>query len=343
MTSLYVDRRGVELRLDGGAIVFYENAQRIGTVPIAPLERIFLRGNVLVHSNLLGCLGEHGVGLIVLSGRRGDPSLMLARPHNDAARRVAQYRLSQEPDFCLQVARRLVTAKLAEAGKLLEELQETSRSAYHALGKAQQQLAVLARQAAGETSLPALRGLEGRAAACYFAGLAAHLPASLGFIGRNRRPPRDPVNALLSLGYTILHAEMTVALYGAGLDPYIGFYHGLNFGRESLASDMIEPLRPLIDRFSIGLFSEGHLRKENFSISEQGCLLGKAGRVRFYPFYEEAAEDFRKRITQNISDMVAHIKNKGEYTDVDAGCTQADSDFDEDFDIVKNNEYVEDE
>ncbi|MDR2503674.1 MAG: CRISPR-associated endonuclease Cas1, partial [Deltaproteobacteria bacterium] len=94
MSSLYVDRRGVELRLDGGAIAFYENSERVGTVPLAPLERIFLRGDVILRSSLLGKLGEKNIGLITLSGRRADPTLMLARPHNDAARRVAQYHLS---------------------------------------------------------------------------------------------------------------------------------------------------------------------------------------------------------------------------------------------------------
>ena len=103
---------------------------------------------------------------------------------------------------------------------------------------------------------------------------------------------------------------------------YIGFYHGLSFGRESLASDLIEPFRPLVDRFSIGLFSAGHLRKENFSTSAQGCLLGKAGRVKFYALYEEAAEDFRKRTTQSVSDMVTLLRKSAGYVEAEAGDPQ---------------------
>ena len=136
------------------------------------------------------------------------------------------------------------------------------------------------------------------------------MPDSLGFTGRNRRPPRDPLNALLSLGYTMLHSEAVVELHGAGLDPFIGFYHDLHFGRESLASDLIEPLRPLIDRFSIALFSGGHLRKESFSITAQGCLLGKAGRVTYYQLYEEAAEDLRRRMKESISDLLQLMREK---------------------------------
>jgi CRISPR-associated protein Cas1 len=344
MSSLYVDRRGVELRLDGGAIAFYENAERIGTVPLAPLERVFLRGDVLLHSNLLGKLGEKNIGLVTLSGRRGEPTLLLARPHNDAARRVAQYHLSRDPAFCLRIASGLVTAKMAAAEKFLRELlQSAPHKARITLESSCRRLDALAenikrqssphrgalppespRSAPGKggarpSALDALRGLEGKAAAIYFEALAAYLPASLKFTGRNRRPPRDPFNAVLSLGYTLLHADIVIALYGAGLDPYIGFYHGLHFGRESLASDLIEPLRPQYDRFAVGLFADGHLRPENFSIGERGCLLGKAGRARFYSLYEEAAEAFRKAATRNVADLVTLLKQRG----VDVGVIPA--------------------
>ena len=311
MSSVYVDRRGVELKLDGGAIAFYENSERIGTVPLAPLERIFLRGDVVLHSNLLGKLGEKSIGLITLSGRRGEPTMMLARPHNDAARRVAQYHLSQNPAFCLRIARGLVATKLTEAEKFLRTLQQDKHKARYTLEESCRRLAMYAERIPRQSTLAALRGLEGKAAASYFEALAAYLPASLKFSGRNRRPPRDPFNAVLSLGYTLLHADIVVALYGAGLDPYIGFYHGLNFGRESLAADLIEPLRPVYDCFAVKLFASGHLRPENFSESDLGCLLGKAGRTRFYPLYEEAAEGFRKTITQNISDLVTLLKHRG--------------------------------
>ena len=316
MASLYVDRRGVEMRLDGGAIVFYEKAERVGTVPIAPIERVFLRGDVLLHASVLGRLGEHGIGVIVLSGRRADPTLMLPRAHNDAERRVSQYRLSQDAGFCLEFARQLVGAKLAGSEMLLEELREKNRRAWYAIGKVKEQLGQLAKHIHMQPGLAALRGLEGRAAASYFSALAAYMPDSLGFTGRNRRPPRDPLNALLSLGYTMLHSETVVELHGAGLDPQIGFYHGLHFGRASLASDLIEPLRPLVDRFSIGLFSEGHLRRESFSITEQGCLLGKAGRVAYYQLYEAAAEDFRRRIRESIADLLGLMKEKTGKIDV---------------------------
>ena len=88
--------------------------------------------------------------------------------------------------------------------------------------------------------------------------------------------------AVLSLGYTLLHTEAVLALYGAGLDPYISFFHALDFGRESLACDVVEPLRVAVDQLVFRLFRSGDLRPEDFSQADGACLLGKAGRCRFY-------------------------------------------------------------
>lgn len=311
MSSLYVDRRGVALRLDGEALAFYEDDKRVGTVPIAPLDRVFLRGDIALSASLLGKFGAHGISVVILSGRKGEATLMLTQPHKDAARRVMQYRLSQDMDFRVKFAQCTVEVKLREQLALLDELREKNLHARYELTVRCRQLQNSIDKITGHISLEALRGLEGHAAAAYFAGLVAHLPPGLKFTGRNRRPPRDPINAVLSLGYTLLHADAVVALHGAGLDPYIGFYHDLHFGRESLACDLIEALRPQLDRFVLNLFAKGQIRTEDFSQTEQGCLMGKAGRARFYPLYELAAEGFRKSLTESIRDIIGSLKQYG--------------------------------
>jgi CRISPR-associated protein Cas1 len=304
VSSLFVDRRGVQLELESGAIVFREKGERIGTVPLAPLTRVFLRGEVQLSAALLGKLGKHGVGVVVLSGRVGKPSLLLARPHNDASRRVAQIRKSLDAGFCLTLAKDLVTRKIERQVGWFETLRESDMQARYELSRAKQ---ILLQQQASVQAAPALaslRGIEGAAAASYFNGLKAVVPESLHFKNRNRRPPRDPFNAVLSLTYTLVHAELAIALYGAGLDPFVGFYHQLDFGRESLASDLLEPVRPLADRFALQLFRKQVLRREDFSTSESGCLLGKAGRTRYYAAYEEASETIRAGVNAEV-DLLA--------------------------------------
>lgn len=312
MTSLYVDRRNVELRADGEALVFFEQGERVGTVPLHPLSRVFLRGDVTLNASLLGKLGERGIGVVVLSGRKGTPALLLGRPHNDAARRVAQYRLSLDSDWCLGFSRAIVAAKLSGQQALIEERAAAQPTDRYPLTLASRRISAALAQVDAQMSIASLRGLEGAGAAAYFEALAAILPPRLGFHGRNRQPPRDPVNAVLSLTYTLLHSEAVLALYGAGLDPYIGFYHTLDFGRESLACDVMEALRPQADRFVLDLFRSEVLRAEDFSKSDSGCLLGKAGRGRFYADYETRAEFFRRELEQAVRDIIAALHAAGD-------------------------------
>lgn len=303
MTSLYVDRRGVHLKADGEALVFYENDVRCGTVPLAPISRVVLRGDVTLSASLLGKLGARGIGVVVLSGRKATPTMLMPRPHNDAARRVTQYRLSLDAGFCLRFARTIVDAKITAQHALIDEMREDNPIARYLLGVALRHLETCRAQVDAQPTIAALRGLEGAAAAAYFDGYKELFAERLLFTCRNRRPPRDPVNALLSLTYTLLHAEAVLALYSAGLDPFIGFYHALHFGRESLACDVVETLRPTADHFVLGLFQREIVRPEDFTNTDGACLLGKAGRARFYGEWEVTAEEIRRKLSSAVTNI----------------------------------------
>ncbi len=308
MSTLYIDRKNVHLDCDAEALVFYENNARIGTIPLEPLSRIIVRGKVTIDTTLLGKLGSHGIGLIILSGRRSQPSLMLPRPHNDAARRIAQYRAHFDPELRLLIAQDLLQDKFAKHIRVLEILRDKRPQARYELTRAIRGLQDLAPRIAEQTSPGGLRGIEGAAARLYFSGFASVVPPSLGFKGRNRRPPRDPMNAVLSLGYALLHAEAVLSAYAAGLDPAIGFLHDLQFGRESLACDLTELLRGDIDLWALELFHRQVLRADDFTTHPQtGCLLGKAGRTRFYQDWENIAEHLRKVLEDKTRTLIKNI------------------------------------
>src|SRR5690606_15240869 len=127
------------------------------------------------------------------------------------------------------------------------------------------------------------RGLEGSAQRALFAFWREQLPRELGFESRQRRPPRDPVNAVLSLSFTLLYHEAIRQCLLHGLDPWLGLYHRLTPGRQSLACDLMEPLRPWIEAWVVDSFAQGLFDRRHFSVSAQGCLFGKAGRSVFYP------------------------------------------------------------
>ena len=158
-------------------------------------------------------------------------------------------------------------------------------------------------------SLERLRGLEGGAASAYFSAYTSLFPGSLGFSKRKRRPPTDPVNALLSLTYTLLHWEAVREIELTGLDPIIGFYHDFEYGRESLACDLIEPLRPHADRWIWELFRNRVFTARDFTQGKErpGCYLKKGGRKRFYPLYEEWAKEARRRLIDDLRDLMGRI------------------------------------
>ena len=310
MSSLFVDRRDAYLEYDDGALVFREgdaHGERLATVPLAPIRRVFLRGSLTLQASLLGQLGTRGIGVVVLTGRVGRPSLLLGRPHHDARRRVEQVRRSLDTAFCVDFSRQLVQRKLQAQHGILAALKGRHPQARYALVHAQQLLEQALPRLTDIDSLDNLRGLEGSAAHVYFSALAAVLPAGLGFEHRNRQPPRDPFNAVLSLTYTLLQAEMAMALHGAGFDPYVGYYHQLSWGRESLACDLIEPQRPLADQLCLQLIADQTLTTDHFSTSAAGCLLGKAGRAHYYPAYEALAQPLRSGIKQSVAELARYI------------------------------------
>ncbi len=299
MSTLYLDRKNLSIKLDGQTLALYELGEKKGTVPLHLLERVVLRGNVQLESRVLGALTERHIGLIVLSGRNTEATAMLAaHSHGDALRRLGQYQASLDDDLRRPLARWLVLVKVRAQQRLLQNALAARANLRYPLTTALQTLTNiigLLREDTQNYSLATLRGYEGAAAAAHF-GAYVHLFAeSLKFTGRKKRPPPDPVNVCLSLGYTLLHYDAVRACHTVGLDAMLGFFHDVSFGRESLACDLMEPLRPLMDRWVWQLFKERQLRPEHFSIDVGGrCQMNKAGRQIFYGFYESQAGPARR-------------------------------------------------
>jgi CRISPR-associated protein Cas1 len=225
--------------------------------------------------------------VVCLSARHSRRTAILLGPgHGDARRRLAQYQLALDPAARLPLARALIAGKLRAQLRLLEtalvQRPDVRQPLHDGIVSIRDLLPALAAAMDRDTVL----GLEGAGAAAHYAALAALFPPALHFAGRNRRPPRDPVNACLSLGYTLLHFEAVRAAHGAGLDPLLGFFHEPAYGRESLACDLIESLRPRLDAWVWALFRERRLRAEDFLFDKGACLLDKAGRQTFYAGYE---------------------------------------------------------
>lgn len=300
MTTLLLDRRDVELALDGKRIVIREPGQSPRTLPLAMLERLVVHGRARMDTALLGALGAQGVDVLLLGSRNGRRRGFLMGPgHNDARRRLAQYALWQDEATRLAWSRRLVLAKTAAQRKLLTRALNKRPDRRPALTAALETLEDITLDLIDSDSRASLLGLEGSAAAAYFRGYTTLFAPALEFSGRRRRPPPDPVNACLSLAYTLVHHEAVQACHVAGLDPLIGFYHEPAYGRESLACDLIEPLRPRVDDWIWWLFRERRMRPDQFRMDRGACRLSKSARQPFFASYEVAARRWRRYLRQH--------------------------------------------
>lgn len=308
MTTLFLDRRDALIEHDAGTLLIRTPDGEAARLPLAHVERVILRSPARISTSAIAAIAEAGAGLVVLSGRRSQPAaFLLGRPHGDAAVRLGQFRLALDPSTRLAIARVVVRHKLVGQARTLSAAlavrADKRLPLRRGLEAVRESVAALHRAPAGD--LAQLSGLEGAAASAYFAALAELFPPSLGFRGRNRRPPRDPVNAVLSLAYTLAFADAVREAQHVGLDPSVGFLHALAPGRASLACDLVEPLRGPIDRFVWRLFAEEVLRKAHFSRDGEAVLLGKAGRLAFYAAWEPAALPLRRRLRRALRPLVS--------------------------------------
>lgn len=307
MSTLILDRKHLELRTDSGAIALYENGARQTTIPIALLDRVIVRAETRLSTGVITALCEAGVALVVLSPRRDRLALLLGGPHADARIRLAHYRAALDPATQVAAARLIVRAKLAAQGRFIDHALSERPDCRKPLHEAARALDAAESALAAATSVPSLIGIEGASSAAYFAAYTALFPGSLGFGGRRRRPPPDPVNSCLSLAYTLLHAEAVRSAYTAGLDPFIGFLHAPARGRESLACDLVEPWRASIDEWVWNLFRTRTLRVEDFTLDQGSCRLSKPARSRFYADYEGFARRPRRGLARHCRLIVRHL------------------------------------
>ncbi len=310
MSTFYLDRTGSEITLEGGVLVI-RNGESRQVVPVALLERLVIAAKTRLDTMLLSRLAELGVMVLLLDPRCPDRrAQVLGAGHNDAEVRLAQYRASADQAVRLAWAREWIFAKVRRYLRLLIEVAAARPDLNHALQTAIHRLEALIAPLGVVEDLAALRGLEGSAAQVFFGVYRTLFAPSLGFVGRRRRPPPDPVNATLSLAYTLLHARAVQAAWVAGLDPQLGFYHEPAWGRESLACDLIEPWRPCVDSWVYGWFRDRWLEADHFKHRAGGCFLDKAGRGRFFAAFEANMAPIQRALRRQCRELVSRLKQE---------------------------------
>jgi CRISPR-associated protein Cas1 len=283
---LYLNTQGLRVGKSGDVLQIREKERLVQEVRIHELNQVNLYGNIQMTTQTLHTLLENEVPVCYFSQGGWFYGMTMGMNTKNVFLRRAQFRLVEEPWFAQKLARALVAAKLRNQRVLLQRNHVEPRAEWLAGLKQAAEDAERAKDA--ETLL----GIEGNGARIYFGAFAGMIKAedeagTFDFERRNRRPPRDPVNAMLSLAYSILAKDLTIACYAVGFDPLIGFYHQPRFGRPSLALDLMEPFRPLIaDSVVLTVFNNGMVTARDFVRSGKSVALTAEGRKGFFRAYE---------------------------------------------------------
>lgn len=313
---LYVCEQGTMLRKSGQRIIAARDRKVLQDIPVERLDRVWLYGNVQLTSQAAALLMEAGVDVVFLSYRgkmRGHLRGMISK---NIFLRLAQYKKWQNREFKRDFACSVVKRKLGNMRILLLRFQRN-----HPEVDFSETIDMLADKTyqldKKEYTANQLMGVEGSCSRLYFQAFAKMLRQDLGFTGRNRRPPKDPVNALLSLLYTMLSSEIACVLEASSFDPYLGFYHGLRYGRVSLALDIVEEFRqPLVDNYIITLVNKRVFQEGDFyRLKDGGMYLNKESFKKFFEHYEkkmhhskeENSVNWRNIIIKQVKQLEAHV------------------------------------
>lgn len=279
LNTLYVTTQGTYLHKDGETIVVKVDGEERLRLPIHTVSGIVCFGNVSMSPFLMGHCAECSVGVSFLT----DYGRFLARVHGKTSGNVLlrreHYRKADKESACIKIAHNIVAAKIANSRTVLQRaLRDHSHlkekgDLSHAIGR----LSYCIDRLGHVSSLDTVRGIEGEAGNVYFS-VFDHLIVSqketFSFSQRNRRPPKDAVNCLLSFVYTLLMHDVRSALEGVGLDSYVGFLHRDRSGRASLALDLMEEFRPFIaDRLVLSLINRIQVKHTGFERSSAGAVL----------------------------------------------------------------------
>lgn len=285
---LYVQTPGARISKNGEELIVKAEGASDVRVPIADVSELVLAGPVSLSTPALHELMRQGRPVAWMSSGFWFMGSTGAQGPRSAVARAAQYEKARDARFSLRFARALVAAKIRNQRTLLRRNGEGDAAQKTKTLERLRQLALLAEDAKDASHL---LGVEGDAAALYFAAfstmLSAAAPPAFDFTKRTRRPPADPINACISLSYALLTRTWEAALAIAGLDPWKGFYHVERPGRPALALDMIEPYRPILaDSAVIGAINNGEVGGEDFVVAGPGCNLKPHARKKLIAAYE---------------------------------------------------------
>ena len=294
LNTLFITTENAYLSLEGETVCVEIDRKKVGQFPLHTLESIVCFTYNGATPAFMGACAKRGIYLSFYSPFGKFLCRVIGESQGNVLLRKQQYRISDDKAESCRIARNLILGKVFNCRWSIDRTlrdhalrvdEERCRNAIRYLTEAMEKIKQ-------EENLDSLRGLEGECASVYFGifdELILNQKKVFYFHGRNKRPPLDPVNAMLSFGYTLLANDCAGALEGVGLDSYVGFLHRDRPGRKSLSLDLMEEMRAvLVDRFVLTLINNRQIREEHFQTSESGAVeFTDTGRKKFITEWQE--------------------------------------------------------
>lgn len=290
---LYVDEQGCAIKKTGERLLVVKENEIIRDIPLIHLGQVVISGNVNLTTPAMQTLLHEGIPVVFLSAYGRYHGALIPQVSRNSLLRHAQHRVANNTDACLDLSKSFVMGKIGNMRTTLQrrkwQAPDSTDPSLQPLLDSIKSIQTMEKRINTATDISELLGLEGNASAAYFRSFTFMLKEDMGFDfqKRSRRPPADPTNALLSFAYSLLTADISSAIQTVGLDPYVGYYHQLKYGKPCLALDMMEEFRPIIaDSVVITLINNRRISPEDFTQSHGGWYLNDKSRKTFYAAYE---------------------------------------------------------
>ena len=287
MAFIYVTEQGAVLQKRGNRLVARKDEEVLVDMPAGKIDGVLIFGNVQFTTQALRIMMENGIELAFFSSRGRLLGQMTSPYPKNVPLRLAQYEKMLDENFVLEFSRNMARSKLENSVSFLKKFSRNHPDLD--IGQEIEAIAGSIRSLESKTGVDSLLGVEGTAATVFFKAYGKMILREFEFEGRKKRPPTDPVNSLLSFGYTLIYNEISWLLDGMGFDPYMGFYHRPHYGHATLASDLMEQFRsPVVDRFTLNVVNNGIFKKEDFyhHAPSGGVYLTNESKKRYFAEYE---------------------------------------------------------
>jgi len=309
MATLYLTEQGSVLKKTYKRILIEKDGEKLLEVPEFKVDRILIFGNVQITTQAINFLLDNGIDTSFLSLKGKFRGRLAPVESKNIYLRMSQYKKFQDNIFKINFSKIIVKRKIKNFVHIINRYSrnhpEVNLSIY--LFNLKKNLNSLTRK----ESLSSVRGLEGQSSAIYFEALGRMFRGKLQFTKRSKNPPTDPINSLLSLGYILITNELFSLLCAIGFDPYIGYLHEIDYGRPSLALDLVEEFRqPIIDTFTLFLLNKKILDENDFEKRDnQGFYLKEDAQKKYFMHYEQMltkGNNHWRKVFQNQTQILAN-------------------------------------